>query len=43
MKTRGWEGWLIVSFLADAAATLFAAVVASASSLCRYQYAYQAG
>jgi hypothetical protein len=43
MKTRGWEGWLVVSFLADTAATLFAAVAALASSLCHHQYACQAG
>jgi hypothetical protein len=43
MKTRGWEGWLIVSFLADTAAALFTAVAALASSLRRRQYAYQAG
>jgi hypothetical protein len=47
MKTRGWEGWLVVSFIADTTATLFATlfatVAASASSLCHHQYACQAG
>jgi hypothetical protein len=43
MKTRGWEGWLVASFLADAVTTLFAAVAALASYLCRRQYACQAG
>jgi hypothetical protein len=43
MKTRGWEGWLVVSFIDDTTATLFATVAASASSLCHRQYACQAG
>jgi hypothetical protein len=43
MKTRGWECWLIVSFLADAVIALFIAIAAMASSLCHRQYAYQAG
>jgi hypothetical protein len=40
MKTRGWEGWLAISFLANAIVALFAAVAASASSPRRHQYAY---
>jgi hypothetical protein len=39
MKTRGWEGWLAVSFLADTVAALFATVAALDSSLCCRQYA----
>jgi hypothetical protein len=42
MKTRGWEGWLIVSFLAIAAA-LFTVVTTLASSLHHCQYACQEG
>jgi hypothetical protein len=30
MKTRGWEGWFVVSFLADAATALFGTIAASA-------------
>jgi hypothetical protein len=26
MKTRGWEGWLVASLLADAVTTLFTVV-----------------
>jgi hypothetical protein len=35
MKTRGWEGWFIASFLADTAAALFGTIAASAYSLRR--------
>jgi hypothetical protein len=43
MKTGPWEGWLVVSFLADTVAALFAVVAASASSLHHHQYVCQAG
>jgi hypothetical protein len=43
MKTRSWEGWLAVFFLADTIASLFATVAALASSLRYRQYACQAG
>jgi hypothetical protein len=42
-KTRGWEDWLIASFLADAIAALFTVVTTSVFSLHCHQYAYQAG
>jgi hypothetical protein len=43
MKTRVWEGWLVVSFLADANASLFIIVAASTSSIHCRQYACQVG
>jgi hypothetical protein len=39
-EDRPWEGWLIVSFLADTVAALFAVVAASVSSLRPRQYVY---
>jgi hypothetical protein len=41
MKTRGWGGWIVTSFLADIVAAIFTAITASPSSLHHRQFACQ--